>query len=144
MRDGVHDNRVSGQAVDPEQCRLVLHTVWPHAEPPEVTDIAFDGVVVHHVEQQKAGGGPFPATVLFEVEEADPALLLWEYTELLARTKYFGWPVSRYEGLSDLVTQLTVDRARCFEVQGVCGVHGFVFARSMELRPRTSRAEVAP
>src|SRR5262249_10122899 len=116
-------------------------TVWPHVEPPEYTDVVFDGVVVHHFEQQKVGGGPVPANVLFDVEEADPLFILAQYEDLLSRTKQYGWPVSRYEGLKDLVTQLTVGGARCFEVHGVCGLHGFVFARSMELRARGSRAE---
>jgi hypothetical protein len=143
MRDSVHDNWLYAQAVDHERCRIILHAVWPHAEPPEYTDIVFEGVVVHHFEQQKVGGGDVPANVLFDVEDADPPLILGQYGELLARTRNHGWPVLRYENLEDLVAQLVAGGARCFEVHGVSGVHGFVFARSMVLRPRKSRAEVA-
>ena len=57
MRDSVHDNWLYAHAVDHERCRIVLHTVYPHVEPPEYTDVVFEGVVVHHFEQQK-GGGP--------------------------------------------------------------------------------------
>jgi hypothetical protein len=142
MRESVHDNWLYAQVVDHERCRIVLHTVWPHCEPPEHTDIVFDGVVVHHFEQQKMSSGPWPANVLFDVEEADPHLILGQYEELLARTRNHGWPVSRYDGLEDLVTQLTARGTRCFEIQSACGTHGFVFARSMELRARESRAEV--
>lgn len=120
----------------------MLHTVWPHVEPPDYTDIVFEGVVVHHFEQQKVGDDPYPANVLFDVEEADPLLILGQYEELLRRARNHGWPVTRYDGLADLVAQLTAGGARCFEVHGVCGLHGFVFARSMERRPRESRAEV--
>ena len=135
MRDSIHDNWGYAQAIDHERCRIVLHTVWPHCEPPEYTDIVF--------EQEKFGAGPYPANVLFDVEEADPLLILGRYADLLARTKNYGWPVLRYEGLEELVAQLSTGEARCFEVHGVCGVHGFVFAKTMELRPRAARAEVA-
>ena len=143
MEGSVHDNWLYAHAVDHERCRIVLHTVYPHVQPPEYTDIVFEGVVVHHFEQQKVGGGPYPANVLFDVEQADPHFILSQYAELLARTRNYGWPVLHYDGQEDLVAQLTADRARCFEVHGVCGLHGFVFARSMELRPRESRADVA-
>jgi hypothetical protein len=143
VRESVHDNWVYAQAVDHERCRVVLHTIWPHSDPPEYTDIVFEGVAVHHFEQQKMGGGPCPANVLFDVEEADPLDILGQYQGLLARTRNHGWPVLRYDGLEDLAAQLTAGGARCFEVHGVCGLHGFVFARSMELRARESRAEVA-
>ncbi len=142
MRNSVHDNWLYAQAVDHERCRVVLHTVWPHVEPPEYMDIIFEGVVVHHFEQQKVGDGPYPANVLFDVEQADPHFILGQYEELLRRTKNYGWPVFQYEGMDDLVAQLTSSGAACFEVHGVCGVHGFVFARSMETRLRVARAEV--
>jgi hypothetical protein len=142
MRDSVHDNWVYAQVIDHERCRIFLHTVWPHGGPPEYTDIVFEGVVVHHFEQQKVSPGPDLANVLFDVEEADPLFLLGQYEELLARTRSHGWPVCRYNGLDDLVAQLTAGGARCFEVHGVCGLHGFVFARSLEFRARQTRAEV--
>jgi hypothetical protein len=143
MPDSIHDNWIYAQVVDHERCRIVLHTVYPHADPPEYTDVVFAGVVVHHFEQQKVGRGPCPANVLFDVEEADPLFILGQHGELLARTKNHGWPVPCYVRLEDLAEQLTADGARCFEVQAVCGLGGFVFARSMELRAREARAEVA-
>jgi hypothetical protein len=141
MRESVHDNWLYALAIDCERCRIVLHTVYPHVEPPEFTDIVFTDVVVHHFEQQKVGGGPVPANVLFDVEEADPLFVLSGCAELLARTKSHGWPVFHYDTLEDLARQLTAGGARCFEVQSVCGLAGFVFARSMELRARESRAQ---
>jgi hypothetical protein len=143
MRESVHDNWVYAQAVDHERRRIVLHTIYPHVEPPEFTDIVFDGVVVHHFEQQKVSGGQCPANVLFDAEESEPAIILGQYTELLARTKNCGWPVPEYADLDDLASRLTTSGAKCFEVQGTCGLHGFVFATSMEFRRRQSRARVA-
>jgi hypothetical protein len=140
VRASVHDNSVYAHAVDHEQSRIVLHTVYPHSDPPEYTDVVFEGVVVHHFEQQQVGPH---ANVLFDVEEAAPLFILGQYADLLARTKQYGWPVLRYDGLEDLAIRLTAGGARCFEVHGVCGLHGFVFAASMELRARPSQAEMA-
>src|SRR5204863_3753197 len=116
MRQHVHDNWIYAQAVDHERCRVVLHTVWPHGRPPEYTDIVFEGVVVHHFEQQKVGSGPHPANVLFDVEEAEPGFILGQYRELLARTEGYGWPLMEYDGIEDLASRLTARGAKCFEV----------------------------
>jgi hypothetical protein len=142
MPTSVHDNWVYAQVVDHERCRIVFHTVYPHVQPPEFTDIIFEGAVVHHFEQQKVGSGPNPANVLFDVEATEGRDVLAEYGDLLARTRNHGWPVPNYEGVDDLAAQLTTAGAACFRVSGVCGLNGFVFAASMELRTRPSRAEV--
>jgi hypothetical protein len=142
----VHDNWLYAHAVDHQRRRVVLHTVFTHVEPWEYTDVVFTGVVAHHFERQQFGGGEAPANVLFDVEEVSDLLgLLREYEELLRRTKGWGWPTLEYEGLDDLVAQVARAGARCFAVVGTWGLHGFVFARSMELRLRASgaRASVA-
>src|SRR5262245_46661625 len=138
----VHDNWLYAQVVDHERCRIVLHTVYPHVDPPEYTDVLFEGVTVHHFEQQMVGGGSHPTNVLFDVSAADPVAVLSQYGDLLARTRNYGWPVLRYDGLDDLVAQLTAGGAKCYEVHGTCGIQGFVFAASMQFRERPSRAEV--
>jgi len=50
--------------------------------------------------------------------------------------------VSGGSDLDDLARQLTAGGAKCFEVNGSCGLHGFVFATNMEFRRRPSRAQV--
>jgi len=40
------------------------------------------------------------------------------------------------------VSQLTAGKVKCFEVRGNIGLHGFVFAASIEFSPRQSRADV--
>jgi hypothetical protein len=99
----------------------------------------------HPAGESYGGGGVggVPTNVLFGVEEVDARFLLEPDHELLERTKNYGWPVNSYEGLDDLVAQLTVDGTRGFEVHGSVGLSGFVFARSMEFRSRASRADVA-
>jgi hypothetical protein len=56
--------------------------------------------------------------VLFEVEESDPLFVLGQDEALLARTKNYGWPVSRYDGLQDLAAQLTPGGARTMRAAG--------------------------
>ncbi|HEX5271348.1 MAG TPA: hypothetical protein VFW33_12705 [Gemmataceae bacterium] len=143
MRDSVHDNWVYAQAVDYERCRVVLHTVYPHVEPPEYTDIVFEGVTAVHFELPLFARGPYPANVLFDAEEAAARDVLEAYLPLLEQHRNYGWPVFEWSDLDDLAVQLTDGGARCFEVHGSCGLHGFVFAASMEFRPRQSRAQVA-
>jgi hypothetical protein len=140
MGESVHDNWVYAQSADFERRRIVLHTVYPHTDPPEFTDVVFESVVVHHFEQQAMCVGPYPANVLFDVVEADPAYILREYAELLARTKKHGWPVLEYPGLDELISRLTAGGMKCFEVEGTCGLCGFVFAARMELHRRDSKA----
>ena len=144
MSISLHDNWVYAHAVDYERSRIVLHTVDPHRRPPEYTDVLFEGVVVHHFEQQKVGGGPYPANVLFGVGEADPSHVLREHEGLLGRTKGHGWPVPSYDTVGDLVAKLTATGAKCFRVTGAvgCGLDGFVFAATMQLRTRSERVEL--
>src|SRR5258708_7656406 len=142
MQTSVHDNWIYAQAVDHERCRIVLHTVYAHVEPPEYTDIIFEGVVVHHFEQQNVNDGKNPGNVLFDVVETDPVFILDQYADLLARTKNYGWPMLEYHGHNDLASRLTEGGAKCFEVHGVCGIHGFVFAKSVKFRSRQSHADV--
>lgn len=145
MPDSVHDNWVYAEAVDHERCRVVLHTYYPHVVPHAFTDIVFEGVVLHHFEEQRVGDGRIllhAVNVLFDAEESEPKYILGRYAELLTRTKRYGWPVKKYDDLDDLVSQLTSGGAKCFEVHGTYGLSGFVFAASMEFRSRQSRAEV--
>jgi hypothetical protein len=144
LPNSVHDNWLYAQAVDHDRRLIVLHTVYPHVTPPEYTDVVFEGVVTHHFEQQNVGGGDaYPANVLFDVEESDAKFVLEPYADLLARTKRYGWPIREYDDVQDLVARLTAGGAKCFEVHGTVGVHGFVFAKSMTFRERPGRAEVA-
>ncbi|HEY1066134.1 MAG TPA: hypothetical protein VGE52_08490 [Pirellulales bacterium] len=141
MEANVHDNWLYAHAVDHHHRRIVLHTVYPHVEPAEFTDLVFEGVSVHHFEQQLMSSGPAPAVVLFGVEEVDAKWLLEQYGELLDRTKGYGWPIHAYDDLDDLIKKLTARGEKCFEIHGTIGIEGFVFAARMEVRSRRSRAE---
>ena len=136
----VHDNEVYAQVADYAGCRIVLHTVYPPADPPEFTDIEFSGVVASHVELQAFRGVGVSANILFDVTEANPTELLGRYAALLAATKNYAWPVLDYDGPGDLAARLTAGGVKCFEVHSSCGLSGFVFAASMEFRRRSSRA----
>jgi hypothetical protein len=139
----VHDNLVYAKIVDYEACRIILHTVYPHSDPPEFTDIVFSGVVAHHIEHEAFRGGGLSANVVFDAEESSAAYVLCRYAQLLAAAKKYGWPVLEYTDVADLAARLTNGGAKCFEVHSSCGLSGFVFAASMEFRRRPSRAEFA-
>ena len=139
----VHDNLVYAQAVDYEGCRVVLHTVYQPADPPEFTDIVFAGVVAYHVEHQAFRGVGVSANILFDAEESEAASVLGRYTDLLAAAKNYGWPALEYDSPADLAARLAACGAKCFEIHSSCGLSGFVFAASMEFRRRQTRAQVA-
>ena len=136
----VHDNEIYAQVVDYAECRITLHTVYSDAVPPEFTDIVFSGVVATHIELQAFQGVGVSANILFDVAEAEPADLLDQYAALLAATKNYSWPVLEYDGTGDLAARLSAGGVKCFEIQSSCGLRGFVFAASMELRSRLARA----
>jgi hypothetical protein len=142
MPISVHDNLVYAQAVDYGHRRIVLHTIYADAEPPEYTDVVFEGVIAHHFEQEQFGASPYGANILFDVEEAELKNTLGQNADLLARAKNYGWPMLEYETVEDLVKQLPAGGAKCFEVHASFGLSGFVIATSLEFRPRKSRAEV--
>lgn len=138
----VHDNLVYAQTTDYEACRLVLHAIYPQADPPEFTDIVFEGVIACHIERQAFHGKGVSANVLFDIAEGDAALTLGQYADLLTATENYGWPILEYHGLHDLTARLTAGGEKCFETHSSCGLGGFVFATSMEFRRRSSRAPV--
>lgn len=139
----VHDNEVYAHVVDHAARQIVMHTVYPPADPPEFTDILFSGVVACHLELQAFRGVGVSANILFDVAEADPTELLSRYAALLAATKNYAWPVWGYDGPGDLATQLTAGGVKCFEVHSSCGLSGFVFAAGIEFRRRPARAQIA-
>ena len=53
-----------------------------------------------------------------------------------------GHPVLAYDSIGELAARLTSAGAKCFEINSSCGLSGFVFAASMEFRPRHSRVQV--
>lgn len=134
----VHDNVIYAHSVDYEQGTIVLNTHYSE-NPGECTDVIFTGVVTHHFEQQSLGGLS-PRAVLFDITEEDPENTLRSYAGLLGRTKNHGWPVLNYTSLANLVEQLTGGGARCFRVQGQCGIDGFVFAMNLRLEQRAARS----
>ena len=140
----VHDNWLYGHAVDHERRRIVLHTVHPHTGSPEYTDVVFEGVVTHHFELQRFGDyETAPANVLFDVDEEDHIFVLTRYERVLRPLRGWNWPLESFDGMDDLAERLRADGVKCFQVEGTVGLTGFVLARSLELRPRAGRAQIA-
>jgi len=131
----IHDNVIYAQAIDYHAGRIVLYT---QSSLDEYTNAVFEGVVTHHFEQQSLGA-PSPQAVLFDITAEDPESTLRSYRPLLERTKNYGWPGPNYESLSELASKLTEGGARCYQVQGQCGIDGFVFAMEYRLEGQASR-----
>lgn len=132
----IHDNVIYAHAIDYQAGRIVLHT---QSSQDEYTDAVFEGVVTHHFEQQSLGA-PSPQAVLFDISPEDPEATLRSYQPLLERTKDHGWPGPNYESLSELARKLTESGARCYRVQGQCGIEGFVFAMDYRLERQEGRS----
>ncbi len=140
MEISLHDNWVYALCVDHESQMIVLHTVYPHSEPYEFTDVIFADVLVHHFETQCMTTDPrYPSNVLFDIEEEEAGTTLGRYWDFISSNQNYGWPASGWNGRGDLAGILTSQGHRCFHIHGTVGLDGFVFAMTMILRPRTSK-----
>ncbi len=140
----VHDHLLYALSTDYGRRQIILHTICPSGGSEQFIDVVFTDVVTCHLEQ--AAFGADSSNVLFGVEETDPRAIFeqdsvgtWCSARLLEHTKNHGWPILGYSDLDDLVRQLTAENAKAYEVHGTCGLSGFIFARLLEYRVRSSR-----
>ena len=113
----IHDNHVLSYMVDCQERQITLCTVYPHAEPPERTDIIFSGVAAHHFERGDM------VTILFAVQEVSPEQVYAEYGDLFERNKTYGWPEVQHD------TKVV----KGFLISSSYGLEGFVLAQEMRL-----------
>jgi len=113
----IHDNHVLSYMVDCQERQITLCTVYPHAEPPERTDIIFSGVAAHHFERGDM------VTILFDVQEVSPEQVYAEYGDLFERNKTYGWPE----------VQRDTEAVKGFLISSSYGLEGFVLAQEMQL-----------
>lgn len=143
MSISVHDNWIYSHSVDHDDGVIVLHTFYPHSDPPEYTDVRFEGVYVHHFESVcMTIKPPHPSNILFHIEEEDIAHTLERYrTPILSKQKY-GWPVHHWEDFDDLARLLTQDGRKSFHIHGTVGLDGFVIAQDMQIVARGTRQKL--
>jgi hypothetical protein len=144
MDISLHDNWIYSHFVDHDERMIVLHTLYPHSDPIEFTDVTFEDVLVHHFETQcMADASPerarYPSNVIFDIEEEEARITIGRYRDFILSKRNYGWPVSGWNDLEDLARLLTKDGNRCFHIHGTVGLDGFVIARRMLIEARRSR-----
>ena len=132
----VGDRILYAYTVEAEAQRLTLHTEFRALAAPEhrLLDVVFHDVLAHHFECV------LPGNVLFDVEEVEARTVYEKHRALFERLKNYGWPPLEYDTPRDLFAKLAAAQIRTFDVASSCGLDGWVFAKRLELRPRTSLA----
>src|SRR5688572_23609445 len=125
MEFSLHDNWIYAHQVDHASGTIVLRTVYPLSDPPEFTDVFFEGVLVHHFQTQRMAAGersPYPSNVIFDIEEEDASMTVKRYWDSIVIQKNYGWPIDGWNTFEDLTRMLTEKGHRSFHVHGTVGL----------------------
>jgi hypothetical protein len=125
----VHDNRVLRYEVDASQRRLVFDTVYEDGGADERTTITFSEVVAYGVT-----GDDF-RTILFGLEECDPADILERHRDLFERGRQYNWPGNWNRSDETALTHLRENGVRGFELDSSCGLDAWVLAKAVTVEP---------
>jgi hypothetical protein len=124
----VHDNRIIRYLVDSEHRRIVLYTKFDdERDPPEFTDIVFEGVLAYHFE-----GDNFD-NIIFSVEESSLSKLMSENRELFIRGRDYHWPGSWNESPEAALHYFESEGGRAFAISSSYGMAGWVVAQECRL-----------
>ena len=136
----LHDNWIYAHMVDHDSRRIVLHTMYPHGDLPEFTDVIFEEVLVHHFETQRMSDEPqYPSNVLFDIEEENAITTIGRYWDFIISKRNYAWPAGGWKTREELADILTAQRHCCFHIHGTVGLDGFIFAKTMRLIARPSK-----
>jgi hypothetical protein len=122
----VHDNRLVAYTVNSPKEEISFSTVYEDGGKVEHTDIIFRGVIAYYFTQDDF------QTIIFDIEEVDPAFIVNTHKALFEEGQRYGWPSgwdSKKQSISEFISQKQV---RGFEVSSSCGMQGWVLAREME------------
>jgi hypothetical protein len=125
----VHDNRVLRYEVDATQRRLVVDTVYEDGGADERTTITFSDVVAYGVT-----GDDF-RTILFGLEECDPADILERHRDLFERGRPYNWPGDWNRSDETALAHLIANGVRGFELSSSCGLDAWVLAKEVVVAP---------
>jgi len=123
----VHDNIIKSYHVDFENKDLTMKTEYETPTLHEKTDVVFTGYLTHIFSTE------MECNIIFDIEEWPLALFLKEESELLKDEKNYGWPIS-YDTEADLIGFFTINGYKVFNISSSCGLHGYVLAKSMEIK----------
>ena len=123
----VHDNNLISYHVDGDAKQIVLHTEYPHADPPFKTDVVFTGVVDHYFRH------PVLPSIIFDIERVElRETLEREYKFLKEGNRIGGWPSFWRESVDEMETSLLNNGVQMFEISSSYGLDGWVAARNCE------------
>jgi hypothetical protein len=121
----VHDNWLVSYCVDAEKQEIRLHTIYPDQNPPEATDVLFSGVVGYQFE-----GDSFQ-NILFDVEEIEAQTIYDQYRPQFEEGQKHCWPGSWNKSEQSVLTYLTENGIKAYNVWPTMGMGGWVLAKSM-------------
>jgi hypothetical protein len=131
----IHDNRVYAYNVDCDNRTLTLHTVYPHREPREWTDVIFQSVVAHHFDHV------LQSNILYDITEMDVEALVKEQSNLFGDSWRFAWPFVEYKGdLGALAQTLKKNFVKAYSIDSSLGLSGWVLASGCTRRSRAEQA----
>jgi len=125
MDISVHDNRLISYCVLSETHEIRMHTIYEDREPYEYTDVVFSGVVAYYFEQDTF------KTILFDIEEEDIARIYDSNRDRFAAGQNYGWPGMWNKSEQTALEYLASLGVKGFTLSSVCGMSGWVLAKSM-------------
>ncbi len=127
MKLSVHDNILLSYSVLADKQKIHFHTEFRDREPPEFTDIMFDGVIGYHFERDNF------QTIIFDIDETDVEVIYAEDRELFETGRKFCWPGPWNKSDESVLTYLIENEIKGFYLSSSLGMVGWVLAKSMRL-----------
>src|SRR5687767_6925285 len=98
----VHDNRLVAYTVDSPKEEISFRTVFEDGGKVEHTDVIFRGVIAYYFMQDDLH------TIIFDIEDIDPAFIVNKHKELFDEGQRYGWPFgwdSTKQSISEFISQ---------------------------------------
>ena len=128
MERSVHDNLLLSYTVDAEKAEVTLRTAFRDHGEDERTGVIFTGVEAYDFECDNF------QNILFNIVEVELSQIYDRHRERFERLRDYGWPNLNFHAPEQLLDAMREARVRAFEIQSSVGLHGWVWARSMEMR----------
>ena len=127
----IHDNVLNGYEVDGIAQTIVLHTVDPHADPPQHTDVLFDGVLDHYLRDTLL------PSILYDIEPSDASKVIRESLSVIVAGHHRnGWPSFFADQIDTMVRNVEKSGCRFYVIGSSLGLDGWILAQDCRFNPR--------
>ena len=127
----VHDNELFAYSADCVSKRIKLHTKYSAQQPPEYTDVVFEGVLDHMFRDVLL------PSIIFDVEEADTVFVLQQFFSVMADGyRRGGWPSFFATEIDTMAQNIKSASCRMFTIASSYGIDGWIVAQSMRIEPK--------